>query len=206
MFLVSLVLIGSIIVLWQVMSRAGSSNKVVFEKPIPGLGNSVEMELIELEPPIDTWKDEFLAPATKETIPWWVMSNYWTLRLKESDLKKFFTEKGMQDARKLGEIPLGLEPPEIFARTTHAVRLKVGEFNYFFTGIGFADKRENLPNWGRLIGTRSNVEGSWKIDAAPEWAKYFDFGNEEAIRGMLRTKKARLNELNVLVPVEASEA
>jgi len=113
-----------------------------------------------------------------------------------------FTRKYLEQEQDLGKVQLGREAPNIFSRTTHTIRARVGKYDYYFVGGAFADRREELVDWGPLTETRSNEEGSWKIDAPPEWARFFRFSNKENVKALLKSGNARLNELNTLVPVE----
>ena len=68
------------------MQQQKPQHTLYFQEEIPGLGRSIEIELIEMDPPVDSWKDEFLPPAIKENLPWWVKSRNWPLGLKEEDI------------------------------------------------------------------------------------------------------------------------
>jgi hypothetical protein len=135
------------------------------------------------------------------------MSVFWALGVTEENLEQRYTQKAIEqysseEYRALGGIPLGLQPPDIFVRITHAYRLVVNGIEYFFVGNCFGKEQSELLNWGNTHGIISNREGSWKIDAIPEWTKYFQLSSEENMKAILQAGKARISDLNYLVPAE----
>lgn len=200
--IIGVVLVVSLIGLLLVRLYQKESRSLHFEERIPGLGRSIEIELIELDPPIDSWRDEFLAPATSENVPWWVASLFWPLRLNEADLQRVYTQKYLSSNNELGPPPLQLEPPDIFARTTHAIRIKTDGVEYYFVGTLYSKSKEELGLWAEGLSTHSNVEGVWKIDNTPEWISRFPFGSREKMKELIESRTARLDGLNNLVPVQ----
>lgn len=194
--------LGLLATLWWFNPWQKERHILRFTEEIPGLGKSVEIELIELKPPVVAWGDQILPPHTAEEVPWWVLSKFWALDVSQNNKFHRFTKSAIEEQDLFGGVQFGLVAPEAYSKITHVFRIKANRIEYYFIGSSFGKELAVLPEWGPLIATRSNEEGDWKIAAPPEWSKYFFFSSEENMKSLLKAGKGKLGELNYLVPAE----